>query len=38
MLGQRVGRTFKVHLPKGTTEYRVAAIDYQPEAAGDLHL
>lgn len=38
MLGQRVGRTFKVHLPKGTTEYRVAGIGYQPEAAGDLHL
>lgn len=37
MLGQRVGRTFKVRLPKGLTEFRVAGIEYQPEAAGDLH-
>ncbi len=35
MLGQRVGRTFKVRLPRGTTEFRVSAIEYQPEAAGD---
>ena len=35
MLGQRVGRTFKVRLPKGTAEFRVSAIEYQPEAAGD---
>lgn len=38
MLGQRVGRIFKVRLPKGTTEFRVAGINYQPEAAGDLDL
>jgi regulator of nucleoside diphosphate kinase len=35
MLGQRVGRTFKVRLPKGTAEFRVSSIEYQPEAAGD---
>jgi regulator of nucleoside diphosphate kinase len=35
MLGQRLGRTFKVRLPKGTAEFRVLAIEHQPEAAGD---
>ena len=38
MLGQRVGNTFDVRLPHGPVQYRVAGLEYQPEAAGDLHL
>lgn len=38
MLGQRVGNTFDVRLPRGPVQYRVAELEYQPEAAGDLHL
>jgi regulator of nucleoside diphosphate kinase len=38
MLGYRVGDTFDVYLPKGKKEFRVEAILYQPEAAGDYNL
>ena len=38
MLGHRVGDSFDVQLPRGMTKFRVEALTYQPEAAGDLHL
>lgn len=36
VLGCRVGDTIKWPLPKGMATYKVEAILYQPEAAGDL--
>lgn len=38
MLGYRVGDTFEVDLPKGRKSFRVEALLYQPESAGDYHL
>ena len=38
MLGQRVGDSFEVQLPKGANAFQVEAIPYQPEAAGDFDL
>jgi len=38
MLGYRVGDVFDVDLPKGRKTFRVEAILYQPESAGDYHL
>jgi len=38
MLGYRVGDSFEVDLPKGTTHFLVEQIIYQPESAGDYHL
>jgi len=35
MLGQRVGDSFDVQLPKGVNTFQVEEIHYQPEAAGD---
>lgn len=37
MLGRRVGDILEARLPVGPTTFRVEAIDYQPEAAGDYH-
>jgi len=38
MLGYRCGDSFEVNLPKGTTQFKVEAILYQPELAGDYSL
>ncbi len=38
MLGYKVGDTFEVALPKGTTQYRVEKIMYQPELSGHYDL
>ncbi len=38
MLGYRVGDVFEVELPRGKTSFKVEALLYQPESAGDYHL
>lgn len=38
MLGYRVGDVFEADLPKGPARFRVEAVVYQPESAGDYHL
>lgn len=38
MLGYSEGDLFEVELPKGRTQFRVEALPYQPESAGDFHL
>lgn len=38
MLGYRVGDVFEVDLPKGRKTFRVEAVLYQPESAGDYYL
>ena len=38
ILGYRVGDTIDWAMPSGVRQYRILAIDYQPEAAGDFHL
>jgi len=38
MIGERVGKSFKAHLPKGDVRFTVEELLYQPEAAGDYHL
>ena len=38
MLGQRIGDSFEVQLPKGVSTFQVEAIPYQPEAAGHFDL
>lgn len=38
MLGYRVGDAFDVELPRGKTSFKVEALLYQPESAGDYHL
>ena len=38
MLGYRVGDVFEAELPKGPAKFRVEAVLYQPESAGDYHL
>jgi len=38
MLGYRVGDVFELDLPKGRKTFRVEAVLYQPESAGDYDL
>ena len=38
LLGYRVGDVVNWHMPGGTRQLRIDAINYQPEAAGDFHL
>ena len=38
MLGHRVGDVFEWEVPAGSVRYKVEAVLYQPEAAGQYHL
>ena len=38
MIGQRAGDEFEWEVPSGRRRFRVDAVLYQPEAAGDTHL